>query len=203
MSDRRHRREAINAAATRQPHQQRLGLIVACVSGENGSDSVGGHLLGNQSIARATRRCQDARLWLGAGPDENFVLQSEALRLFGNRAGLGGGRGPKAVIHGQDNVRGRIGIPAPQPVAEENHEGSAVGAAGDRQHAWLFSRPLKWSEQGIGLVAQSDDRYLSWPQHYVSAAKRVACLSSRRAAARPEPCFAHAQAGSDTWSQAR
>ena len=58
-------REAVEAAAARQAHEQGLGLVVARVGGEQQADAVAAHEVAHQAIARRARGGLDAGRRLG------------------------------------------------------------------------------------------------------------------------------------------
>ena len=71
-----HRRQTRDAAAAKQPHQQRLGLVIPCVGGQHVGGAARPRRLRQQTIARIARRGRQARPRLGAASSAACDAQS-------------------------------------------------------------------------------------------------------------------------------
>ncbi len=92
----------------RHPHEERLGLIVERMAGDEVRGADLQHEVAEQAIARGT--C--AGLRHGSGPtirpDQEVVRQAEPLGRNGDRLGLRPGAQPHSVIDGRDLDPGSV-----------------------------------------------------------------------------------------------
>ena len=180
MRTRRHRRQAIETAAARQPHQQRLGLIVAVWPVRSSGDAIGAHVLGDQAVARGPRGGLDAGLRLGPVPHERRVPEAQRCRLRRRRLALR--RRTRAAAHDPRSARcaGRRRH-ALRRSQSANRTISAVlslppETASAHAHVSGRQRPKERTAASARQARSDDTLLMSWPQHYhQAAAKRVAC----------------------------
>jgi hypothetical protein len=129
------RGETIKTAAAREPHQQRFGLVVARVRGEQRGDIVRSHVITHQLVACLARGSLEACARFGSAPNQYGVTEAERGGLIRDSPRLGGRFRTQTVVDGQHSVGAGVGTPLPQPVREQHREGRTVAAAGHGQRA--------------------------------------------------------------------
>ena len=145
----RHRRETGDAAAAQHPHQQRLGLVVAGMRGQDVRGAARPRGLRQQPIARRAGRGRQSRVRFGAGPAQRAVRQIERSCETLDVARLARGFGAQAVVDG-DGDQSRPARQRAAPARRKPHQGERIGTAGDRQHDRRRGLPVR--EQILRLL---------------------------------------------------
>ena len=138
----RHRRQTGDAAAAQHAHQQRLGLIVTGVRGEDMGRATGPRGLRQQMVSRRPRRSGQSGFRLGAGPSHRAMRQFEAARQKLDGTRLGRGFRTQAMIDG-DGEELRPARQSAAPADRKPHQGKGVRTAGDRKHDRRNSLPVR------------------------------------------------------------
>ena len=150
---RRNGGKAVEAAAAGKPHQQRLGLVVEGVGGEECGQPPRACEVAHQPVAGLAGSGLQAGLRLGPRPHEGGVAEAELGGVAGDRLGLGGGLRAQAVVDGEDYVRRRGGAALPQPVRKQHHQSGAVAAPRHGQrHAFTSVRIQEGRKQPVELI---------------------------------------------------
>ena len=123
-----HAGKAVQPAASGQPEQERLSLIVLVMADEKRADLVADQKVSHQPVACFARCRFDAGLGFFAAPGQHLRRKAQLLGPSRHLFGIGGRGFAKAVIHGQHN-RQRKCIAARKAV-QQMHQRNGIAAAG-------------------------------------------------------------------------
>ena len=131
--DHPHRRKPVDAAATRQPEQERLRLVVARMTDIDRLQAVLFRPFAHQPIARLACRGFDVGARSLAFAYKKLRRQPRRLCLAHNFARFGGRFRTQGVIDAEHNRRRQAGLL--RPIAQQEHQGQRIAAAGHRDRA--------------------------------------------------------------------
>ncbi len=155
----RHRRKTADAAAAEEPHQQRFGLIVTGMGGEDMAGTTLVRSAGKQTITCRPGCGRHARFRLFAGPAQRAMWHIKRARQPLDVTCFARGLRPKAVIdrHRQEMRPARKRFPPPR---REPHQGDGIRAPGNGKDKPARVLPLR--EQAFCLLRRDRRFVVLW-----------------------------------------